>query len=297
MENKFIDYFGFLPVPGEIEFSHGVVTPSPEIRNIVSEVRKEACRDGYIYPPLLKNAENISTDDSRKYCNWGPPEPYYHLPATHSLTLSLSQKSGQEPRYGLAGFIAHFLGFLFGYRVQFYDWRFEGRVNISSSCTHSPPHLEQVTCLLESGIKIWSNWGLRKKTIAINALYLHARTSSYENEWEQFQSEYQIIDAVCYLAKVANHSHSQRLKKLCEKYSIPVDEEKFKTIVDLRNDLLHEAIWDGRMPGEIRSQFSLDASSWLHKISKKALLASFDVKGQFIERNWWERWPEPFDIL
>ncbi|MCK4622541.1 MAG: hypothetical protein KAT62_10060 [Desulfuromonadales bacterium] len=296
MENKFIDYFGFLPVPGEIEFSHGVVTPLPEIRDIVREVRKQACRDGYIYPPLLKNVETISADDSRKSCDLDHPASYLHLPATHSLTLSLSQKSEQEPRYGLAGFIAHFLGFLFGYRVQFYDWRFEGRVNVKSSSTHTPPHLEQVTCFLESGIKVWSNWGLRKKTIAINALYLHARTSLYENDWERFQVEYQTIDAVCYLAKVANYSHNQRLKKLCEKHSIPVDEEKFKSIIGLRNELLHEAIWDGRMPGEVRSQISMDASSWLHKISKRAILATFGVRGRYIESNWWKRWPESFEI-
>ncbi|WP_321365948.1 hypothetical protein [uncultured Desulfuromusa sp.] len=291
-----IDYFGFLPIAENIKFSSGQIVASPEITSIIEKTHKLACQDGFIYPPLLHGADVTSGYDPQKSSDIFPPIFYCHVPTTHSLEFVRPLESMQDARRSLSGFIIHFLGFLYGYRIQFYDWWFDGRIQVKSTCTQIQPRSTQAAAILDKAIKTWLQWGPRKQQIATNILYLHSKTPSYKSDWERFQTEYQIIDAICFLANVSNHSHSQRIKKLCEKYSIIVDNEKFEAVKTLRNDLFHEALWEKGMLGDIGSHTSINSPNWLHKISKRAIFAVLGINGKYVESDWQSRWPEAFDI-
>jgi hypothetical protein len=130
--------------------------------------------------------------------------------------------------------------------------------------------------------------------VAINCLFLHTHTCVHELEWERFQAEYQVFDAVFALARDTHAisrtgvvSHGARLEHLCSEFGIPFDAPKARSMVTLRNDLLHEALWDGRMPGEARSMESAYASYWLHSLSRRALFACLGLRGGYAETAWW----------
>jgi len=114
----------------------------------------------------------------------------------------------------------------------------------------------------------------------------------YENEWELFQAEYQIVDAVFRIAHKTHQlvdpkKHGERIRCLCDFFGIPSDDAKVGHIVKLRNELLHEALWDERMPGEARSPDSLYASIWLHKLTRRLLLAVLGITGTYVQSGWW----------
>ena len=68
-----------------------------------------------------------------------------------------------------------------------------------------------------------------------------------------------------------------------------VDQSRVDTIVRLRNDVLHEALWDGRTPGEARSPASVAASMWLDGLSRRVTLALLGLSGQYVRSFWWSR--------
>ncbi|NTU41522.1 MAG: hypothetical protein HGA78_00400 [Nitrospirales bacterium] len=168
---------------------------------------------------------------------------------------------------------------------------------------HSFPEIHKAEKAINTAASVWQEWETRQQLVTLNILYLHNRTDTYEMEWERFQAEYQIFDAVFALARDTNkniskqkYSHSDRLKALCDHYGIAADENRFSTIVRLRNDLIHEVIWDNRMPGEARSSESFYASYWLHKYTRRALLAVLGLKGPYVHYPWWSKDRCSFDI-
>jgi hypothetical protein len=290
------DRFGFLPIGDTVAFSFGEIAPVPEFENVVREVSKDLHRDGYVYPPITSQYTlNHHNNRWEKIEKTERPAHLHRLPSTHIINIDRSFPDEKTARYEESGFLIHFLGFLYGFRCQFYDWWMEGRVNFEQNIDHSRPKVKQVKECLETALKVWLSWPERQRLVTINILFLHTRTQVYENEWEKFQAEYQIIDAIFSVAKATGQvndpgQHKKRLSALCEKFDVPIDEEKFRFIVGLRNDLLHEALWDGRMPGEGRSSLSYMSSYWLHSLSKRLILALLGMRGQYVNSPWWRKW-------
>lgn len=294
MSYQYVDQFGFLPITDTITISCGEIAPIPEFETIVTAIAKITHPDGNVYPPVSYRATQKSNGSKlRKISKTKRPGHFQRLPPTHTLKLDQAFLDEKAARYGLAGFIIHFLGFLYGYRSQFYNWWMDKRIKVVSDCDHTSPHPKQASFYLEKAIQAWSSWLPRQQCVAINILYLHTRTSVYESDWERFQAEYQVIDAIFSLAKTTKKlnkkrvPHAEQIISLCHLYEIPNDLTKIAEIVKLRNDLLHEALWDGGIPGEAGSEASFRASYWLHNLSKRIMLAALGMDNDYIRSPWW----------
>jgi len=287
--------FGYLPAADTVKFSRGMIAPQSEYEAVLIDVAKITHPDGHVYPPMSYSmTKQPHWKKWRKIPQTERAAHLHKLPPTHTLKINHDFPDEQTARYGEAGFIMHFLGFIYGFRCQFHDWWMEGRINVKGDCDYARPESSHVGNCLEKALEMWSSWPSRQKLVAINALFLHTRTQVYENKWERFQSEYQILDAIFSLARETkqidvrhNISHDKRPSVLCERYGIPADNDKFESIRRLRNDLLHEVLWDGRMPGEARSEVSHLSSYWLHKLTKRIMFAVLGISDDYIRSPWW----------
>ena len=207
----------------------------------------------------------------------------------------------EAARYADAGFPVHLLGFLCGMRCQFYDWWIDGRYWPAIDTDHAAPRVEVLAQVIGRMYDRWRTFGAQQRLVAINALFLQSRTRVYENEWELYQAEYQIFDAVFAVARDTGQvpnppTHGDRIRAMCDHYGIPWEKDKAAFLVQLRNNLIHEALWDGRMPGEARSPESLRASWCLHKLSRRAMLSVLGITGPYVQSAWWGTGRVPFVV-
>jgi hypothetical protein len=61
--------------------------------------------------------------------NSDKPAPLFSMPASHSLVI-VNPLVKDNLRNGDVGFLVHLLAFFFGTRLQFSDWRFDGKIPI-----------------------------------------------------------------------------------------------------------------------------------------------------------------------
>jgi hypothetical protein len=291
MSYSYEDKFGYLPYELEFTFSSGKVIPLPRFHKAVEVIQRRTHTDHYVYPPRKSKSARGGAS-------------LHRLPSTHLLQLDKRFPDQEQARYGEGGFVMHLLGFLYGHRCHFHNWWIDGRVLVPGEIDHVPPSAKQAGELISRALETWHNLATRQRYIAINVLFLHTRTQMYEFEWERFSNSYLVFDAIYALARdtgilAPNRSairHEDRIGRIADQFGIPLDAEKVKHIVKLRNDLLHEALWDERMPGEARSEISFYASYWLHKLTKRAMFAVLGLKGTYIRTPWWKLNRSLFDL-
>jgi hypothetical protein len=296
------DKFGYIPIDLEINLSIGKVSTLPTFTQTKKDFVKLVRRDGFIYPPIQHLARKTIKGKYRKVPFSERATPLYPLPPTHNVLLDTIINQS-DARHDVAGFLIHFLGFLFGYRCQFENWNIDGRIRAISSSDHSHPSSDQTGVIVQKAIDTWRNFLPRQRTVATNLLFLHQRASTVMFEWERFQAEYQVFDAIFALARDTRRlktkskiPHEERLKHLCAIYDMPIKIDLIETIVRLRKDLIHEALWDEGMPGEARSSESLYSSIWLNKLSRRLVFAIFGFEGKYISSSWWTLGSYLFDI-
>ncbi len=119
-------------------------------------------------------------------------------------------------------------------------------------------------------------------------MFLHNRVSVYEWDWEQFLSEYQVLDAFFAVARdefgVTARDHPDRIKALsnrCGLYSIP---SLVRRIVDLRTDLVHEALWGGQMPGTAPKTDLVEIR--LRQLNQRIGIALLGINTDYISTSW-----------
>ncbi len=114
--------FGYLPVADTVSFSGGEILSLPEFDTIVADVAKFTHPDGHVYPPA---SHDITMKPHwkkwRKIPQTERAAHLHKLPSTHTIKINRTFPDEQAARYGDAGFIMHFLGFIFGFRCQFHD--------------------------------------------------------------------------------------------------------------------------------------------------------------------------------
>lgn len=304
MAFAYTDHFYYLPVPDHLEFEDGLIEPVPNLDQITAAVAKWTHPDGHVYPRMQKTMrQKPGWKRPRKVPQSERPGLLHQLPTTHSLHLANPVLNQEQARYGPAGFLIHFLGFLYGFQCQFHDWWMDGRVSVRTGADHPPPTASRAGNIITRALRTWHSFAPRQRLVATNLLYLHSRTVVYEMEWECFQAEYQVLDAVFALARDTGQipprpriPHDQRIAALCNRFGIPLDGGILQTVVRLRNELLHEVLWDGRMPGEARSPESLLASEWVHRLVRRATFAALGLHGTYIRTPWWGFGTFVFDV-
>jgi hypothetical protein len=273
------DRFGFLPLKWTIEFDDGKVYPVAEFDSAWERVQKFLHEDGFLYPPT---SQMVRFDfDSGKIIGRVPktkrPKLLHPVPPSHELYLSCPGTT-EMLRNSSAAFVIHFLGYLFDVRLQFYDWWFDNRIPIGQACDTrlSPSKASQ---LLSQAYRIWNRWPLDEQRRFTNILYMRSRVPSYEWDWERFMMEYTVIDGCWKMAEVhfglsglglkKSPKHEDRIRILCEKFSIPFEEHHLTKIATLRNDLFHETLWSKGRPCSADDVSAFRMTFELRRLSKE----------------------------
>ena len=122
---------------------------------------------------------------------------------------------------------------------------------------------------------------------------MHSRAWCYQWEWERFANHYMVFDAL-YRVAVELHAvkdkepHAERLAIMMNEYGVfdhPILRER---IYRLRNQLFHEALWDGRTPTSASSHNGLYSSYHLGKIVQRLVPAMLGFKTPYSASAWWQ---------
>jgi hypothetical protein len=266
------DRFGFIPYSQTIDWSDGRIVPLPEFDNVLKIIAAETTFDEFLYPPNQR-------------------ELLHRIPASHVMELDDISGEQEALRKGVAGLAMHFTGFLFGHRCHFEDWWVDGRVSLKAQSDFSCVRVADTSFCIEQGIRTWLSWNNRMQRVATNALFLHNRTHIYHWDWERFQSGYTVLDAIYKVANavygVKAPRHEERIDALCSKFGLAKDRVYVSRITRLRNDLIHEGLWDGGMPGEARGEDSFRASYRIRSICSRLFFALFKIEVDYIRSPWW----------
>ncbi len=297
MNEKMIkrDLFGFLPHKWTFEFDGGKISPIPEFDEVAASVNKDTNEDGFLYPPIeyRVRVDPITINPLEKIPKTERPAHLYRIPPSHELCLSASS-TPEKIRKGPGSFIIQLLAYLFGVRLQFYDWWFDSRLPIKERArTHGLIFTENTAEeFLSYCYKTWKSWAEKEQKLITNLLFMHTRSLSYEGEWERFTIEYMVLDGCYRLAEELafvqkGSSHGKRIESLCQKFSIPINKDLIREIVRLRNDLFHETLWDGSQPGTAISSSSFILPTHLRRLNQRLIMALLGYKTPYIQTGWW----------
>jgi hypothetical protein len=283
------EQFGFLNYPKSMSFAGGRIEPVDDFEDRLAYVLEIACKDGYIYPPQIYEVEHDDAmhQGSIKVRNSERPAHVYELPMSHVLYLNNPLET-ENVRFGDAGLIVHLSGFFFGLRLQLSGWKFDGRVPAKSDSSFT--YSEDVpSSFVSYAYQRWRCWddALRKRMT--NILYMHCKASSMYWSCEAFAYHYMVFDALykCYvlLGNKPIGGHDNRFAGLCAHYGIPVDSVEIAKMHRLRNDMFHEALWDGEMPGYKHSD-AFYTAKWLRRLNARIIVATFGYRNAFVNSGW-----------
>lgn len=304
------DRFGFLPYKRTIEFEGGKISPLPEFEEISSWIDKYTHEDGFLYPPIVSSwmVDPITMKPLRKIPKTERPAHLHRIPPSHEICLS-DLDIHEDIRKGPGSFIVHLLAYLFGVRLQFYEWWVDGRLPIrEKAMTHSVSFSKDtVEHFLSHCYRTWRGRSEKEQTLLTNILFMHSRVPSYEWDWERFMVEYMVFDGCWKLGRLLNVfpmekknrkkicPHGERIKMLCQKLDIPINEDLIKKIVDLRNGLFHETLWDGSQPGTGGSNLAFMSPIYLRRLNHRLIPALIGYKTPYIQSKWWIHGKFEFD--
>lgn len=292
------DRIGYLPWAEPVEFSGGSLTPLEEYQEVAEWVEKHKHTDGFIYPPLTHSVhipterfgkDEVDEADLEQIPNSERFALLHKIPASHDLSIQ-TPVHAHSPREGDAAFIMHLAAYLFGVRLQFYNWWFDGRVPIQS--THSIyVRPSAANSFISTAYATWKGLSTEHQKLITNLLFVNSRTPVYEWKWEQFTVNYMVFDGCYKLAKevhsLPHTNHGDRLIAVCNFFGIPADKTHFHEIVRLRNALFHETLWDNEQPCSAGSSVSWYEAANLRRLNQRIIAALLGYSGNYINSNWW----------
>jgi hypothetical protein len=272
-----------------LSFDGVVIEPIENYADGLNYINQYGCEDGYIYPPQIHTkSTDIETGETVDVPNSTRPAQMYLLPASHSIYIQ-NPISVEKLRFEDAGLIVHLLAFFFGTRLQFSDWMFDGRVPIKSANSFS--YAEATPQRFFSSVyQAWKNWTPELRKRYINILYVHGKAKCCEQDWESFLYQYMVFDAIYKFYILSGgmeiNGHKKRLTGLCENYGIPHHVDHINEIYKLRNELFHEALWNGNTPGfSLGSEYQ--SAQWLERLNSKLIVAIAGYTNDFVKTGWW----------
>jgi len=290
------DKFGFLPEPISLRFAHGRIVPVSDYASVKKDVEAAAHKNGYLFPPEISRQRAMpeSYDPTTGgYAKWEAvpntkrPSPVQFLPVSHELTVhGLNASEGRE---GIGSFIIHLVAFVYGVRLQFHDWRIDGRaLTKGRSPFHASPHSAEQ--FIDSAINTRNGLPQELRVKMTNILYLYSMALSQEYEWLEFTLLYMVFDA-CYNIAEEHHSiraqtHEERFEKVASFFNVVKEKQEFKEWVRLRNDLFHEALWDGRTPGTSTFSKAYSHILYFRGFECRVIAALLGHKSKFITDSW-----------
>ena len=123
--------FGFLSEPFSMSVATVRIEPLPDYGERRAWYKANAHADGFFYPPQIAHYKRTYDGArGRKLPHTTRPAGVYKLPASHAIEISAPIEQNQP--YSDANFLIQILGFIFGTRLQFEEWRLDGRVPTKS---------------------------------------------------------------------------------------------------------------------------------------------------------------------
>ena len=180
------DGIGFLPVDAEISFDGGIFRPLGGLAGLVAAVDEATNEDGFFYPPdeikqharLLDGERNLSSIESWKLEELPKtrrPALLHQLPVSHELLVRAPV--GSDFRQADGAFLMHFVGYSFGYRLQFRNWWHDGRIPMKGRrWVHVPQAIHAE--VLSTAYNTWRSLSRLQRVRFTNLLYMHCRSET-----------------------------------------------------------------------------------------------------------------------
>ncbi len=293
------DHFGFLPVEQEIEWDSGKAIPLVDISDRIKKILKKANEDGYIYPPVTslyraksieKNGRLLFSDEVEweRVPKTSRPALLYKMPVSHKIELYTTPIES-DFRNGDGAFLMHFIGFLFGFRLQFEDWWHDGRIYMRGR-HWAIVTITKIDKYMSTAYRSWRSWPKLERKRFTNLLYMISRIDSYEWDWERFTINYMVFDGCFELVRNLNGwrrgRHTERFNTLFSYFGIQNKEDDINEIMNLRNDLFHETLWEKGQPcaGGTAGYRQTDN---LRRINERLITAIAGCETDFIQTPWW----------
>lgn len=286
-----IDYFGFLNYYHSIIFEDVRIVPAITFKKNQNWINEYLNKDGFIYAPLINEVEiNLSGEKKRVIPNTEKPALLHKIPFSHSINVNKPIYKHNLRKWDY-GFLINVLAFVLGTRVQFYNWWFDGRIQIENKegISISPSSLPE---FLSTVYETWKSWEEINKERIMNLLVMHNRIPQYEWDFERFLFNYIVFDGAFGIAekvyKCKATNHKKRFYSIIEKFDMYPNQEYINDIYNLRNDLFHDAIWDGGLPNTVTDKYK----GWqkeiaLRKLNIRIIIALLNYKTKFISTPWW----------
>jgi hypothetical protein len=247
--------FGFLTRSLSLASDRIGIVPKDDYVVNLAQFTGDLHTDGFFYPSSTHTVAFPNWPDmtrQERVPNTGRPAQLFTLPASH--TLSIKGPIGDEPARDDASFIVQVLAYLFGTRLQVAGWQFDGRIPVRHSTHHTWIGQAALERFVPQAYEEWRSQNANGRLRLTNILYMHCKASSYEWPWERFFVEYLVTDALfdyCYRTTLTTRvTHGERLKEMCGRLGVWCPAEApIEALVDMRNSLFHEALWDGERPG------------------------------------------------
>lgn len=291
MNAPLVARFGFLPEPYTASWAGTDIRPLPDYDERRAWYEKYSNADGYFYPPQVDTYElRQNGTRKRKVPRTSRPAPLFRLPASH--TVEIRSPVEETPPYSDSTLLLHVLAFIFGTRLQFEEWRFDGRVPTKSTLNAYVPDLVR-SHFIEHAYAWWKTLPSETRERVINLFYAFNRASSAEWDWDAFYQQYMVFDGLFRLHADLNSlpsdgPHEGRFVTLCGAYGIPIDKTVVKPIYEARNDLFHEAMWAKAMIGYATPK--QDASHYprhLARLNSRVLCAITGYRNSYTCSVWW----------
>ena len=292
------ELFGFLKHPDVIEFEGGSIEPVDSFQGLLEFIESNENRDGYFYPPQVKtykrtiNFEDDETVKPKAVPNSSRPSPVFRLPASHVLHIK-EPLDKKNIRHEDAGLLIHLIGFFFGTRLQFFDWSFDGKVptKYKNHFSYSP---DVPSNFISYTYQQWKKLDSKQRKRYVNILYMHGKAKSCEWEWDEFIYQYMVFDAIYRLyVDLGNKEiggHSNRIKGLCEHFSIRYEPDRITQICKLRHGLFHEALWCEGTPGLQKKQSDSHLMpKCLERLNSQLIVAIIGYKNNYSK---WANWSD-----
>ena len=293
----FSERFGFLNFPKPLFFKGGMIEPLDNFSKAQEYVDATTHQDGFCYPPLSKTVEldPKTMEPVKDIPNTERPARVFNMPMSHRIVID-DPVNGENLRNEDAALIVHLLAFLFGTRLQFSGWRFDGKVPIRSTMNIFLSD-KAASGFVSYVYQKWKSWTEDQRKRFVNILFMKQKAHSCEWEWDAFLYQYMVLDAIYHLHVLLGNNavrQSDRLRVMSEHYSIQYMEDRAKKIADLRNSFFHEALWDGATPG-FGSSRSFHEQIWLGKLNARLIVAITGYQNEFSRSSWWTFGTNIFD--
>lgn len=294
------DLVGFLPIGRAFRFAGGSFAPVEEFQESLAAVQDRTNVDNFLYPPterrqtaefIDKETGNFIPEEKREWREVPGierPALLHRLPPSHRISLDSPPADGAL-RESDGAFLMHLLGYLFGHRMQFYDWWFDGRVAMKSA-HHLVIRLQNESPFLSTSYAAWRSWPVACRKRFTNALYMLSRAPTHEWDWERFVIYYMVFDALYRVAhetaKVKSTSHAGRLSAMCRAFGLYQNSAHFDAIVSLRNELFHETLWSGSQPCSAISEEHWRQIDNLRRLNERLVPALVGFQTDYIANPW-----------